>query len=99
MELNLLRADRNTEKEFDHKRKTNTDHKRKTKECIPFLLNKRGELATADMEKAEVFNEFFASVLSGSQDSHISHFPEIHIPETHGGNWRSKLPHTIRSGL
>lgn len=32
------------------------------------LINVKGELASVDMEKAEVFNKFFASVLSDSQD-------------------------------
>jgi len=34
-----------------------------------------------NMEKAEVLNEFFASVFTGSQDSYISQ-----IPEPLGGN-------------
>lgn len=48
-----------------------------------------GELATTDTEKVEVLSEFFASVLTDSQDSYV---PEPHIPETVGGNWGSKLP-------
>ena len=60
--------------------------KRQAKESIPPLLNEKGKLAITDMEKAEVLNEFFASVFTGSQDSHI--------PEPLGGNWCSKLlPH------
>ena len=47
--------------------------KRKTKEIIPPLVNEKGELATTDMEKAEVLSEFFASVFTGSQASHASH--------------------------
>jgi len=35
------------------------------------------------MEKAEVLSEFFASVLTDSQDFLV---PEAHIPETVGGN-------------
>jgi len=61
--------------------------KRQAKECIPPLLNGKGELTTIDMEKAEVLNEFFASVFTGSQDSHI--------PEPQGGNWGSKLSPTV----
>ena len=48
---------------------------------VPPLINEKGELATADMQKAEVLSDFFASVSTGSQDSHISH-----IPEPAGGN-------------
>lgn len=55
--------------------------KRWTIEDVPPLINEREELATTDMGKAEVLSEFFASVSTGSQDSHISH-----IPEPAGGN-------------
>ena len=55
--------------------------KRQAKESIPPQVNEKGELATADMQKAEVLSDFFASVSTGSQDSHISH-----IPEPAGGN-------------
>jgi len=43
------------------------------------------------MEKAEVLNEFFASVFTGSQDSPI---PEPHIPapEHAGGIGVAKCP-------
>lgn len=50
------------------------DQKRQARESIPPLINEEGELATADMEKAEVINEFFASVFIGSQ-GYISHIP------------------------
>lgn len=47
------------------------DQKRGQEECTP--SNKReGEMASADMEKAEVPREFFASDFSGSQ-AYISH--------------------------
>lgn len=42
-------------------------------ENIPPLTNGTGELAATDMEKTEVLNEFFASVLTSSQVSHVSH--------------------------
>jgi len=43
----------------------------KSKETISPLTNEKGELATTDMEKAEVLNEFFDSVRSvqGQKDS------------------------------
>jgi len=59
------------------------------------LENKKGELATT--EKAEVQNEFFALVFTGSQDSHISHIPESHIPEPLGGSCGSKSHNTERA--
>jgi len=46
--------------------------KRQAKESIPPLINEKGELATTSMEEAEVLNEFFASVFTGSQ-GYISH--------------------------
>lgn len=42
------------------------------------------------MKKAEVLNELFALVITGSQNSYISHFPEAHICELLGGNRGSK---------
>jgi len=45
---------------------------RQTKESILSLINEKGELVTADMEKAEVLNMFFASVFTASQTSYIS---------------------------
>ena len=43
--------------------------KRQTKESISLLLNENGELATTDMETAEVLSELFSSVFTVSQDS------------------------------
>jgi len=43
------------------------------------------------MENTEVFSEFFAFVFNGSQDPHVSHVPEPHIPETLGGKWERKI--------
>ena len=58
--------------------------KRQAKMSVPLLLNVKGELASTDEEKAEVLNEFFASVFTGSQDSNISHVPELCIPKPLG---------------
>jgi len=66
-------------------RRDYTGQKRQAKESISPLLNGKRKLATTDAEKAEVLNEFFASVFTGSQYSHI---PKPHIPECEplGGN-------------
>ena len=37
----------------------------------PLLLKANGELASSDIEKAEVLNECFASVFTGGQASHV----------------------------
>ena len=51
------------------------DQKRQAKEHVPSLINEKGEMATMDMEKSEVFNRIFASVFAGSQASHIPFIP------------------------
>ena len=51
--------------------------KRKVKESVPPLINeKRSGDERTDMEKDEVANNFFASVFTASQVSHVSCFPE-----------------------
>ena len=40
--------------------------KRKAKESFPLLMDEKGELVGTDMEKAEVLNNFFASVFTAS---------------------------------
>ena len=51
-----------------------------------------------DEEKAEVLNEFLASVSTGSQDSSISHLPEHCIPKPPAGDRGSKsLPTVTRT--
>ncbi|KFZ68503.1 hypothetical protein N338_08076, partial [Podiceps cristatus] len=82
MELNLARDIKNNKK----------GQKRQAKESVPPLANEKGELAATDVEKAEVLNEFFASIFSGSQDSPNSQVPEPRIPGPLGGNWGSKSP-------
>ena len=42
---------------------------------IPHTINEKGELASADMEKAEILNKFFIVVFTGSQAFHTSHVP------------------------
>ncbi|KFZ51818.1 hypothetical protein N338_12594, partial [Podiceps cristatus] len=93
MELNLARDVKNNKKGSYRY----TGQKSQAKESVPPLVNEKGELAVIDVEKAEVLNEFFASVFSGSQDSQNSQVPEPCIPEPLGGNWGSKLPSTIRA--
>ena len=59
-------------------------------ECIPPLIAGKGELLTADMEKAEVLSNFFASVFTASQAPHFSQ-----VPEPVGSVWGSRVPPTV----
>ena len=74
-----------------------TDQKRQAKVSVPPLLNVKGELASMYEEKAEVLNEFFASVFTGGQDSSLSHVPEPCTPKPPGGDQGGKSPPTARA--
>ena len=65
MELKLARDVINYEKGFF----IYIGQKRQAKESVPPLINEKGELTSSDMEKAEVFNKFFALVFMVSQAS------------------------------
>ena len=47
------------------------DRKRHAKESVPPLMKGNGELASSDIEKAEVLSECFAAVFTGCQASHV----------------------------
>jgi len=42
------------------------------KQNVPPLINEKGELASTNVEKAEVLNKSFALVFNGSQALHIT---------------------------
>ncbi len=67
MELNLARDVKDNKKGFYRY----IDRKRQAKESVPHLMKGNGELASSDIEKAEVLSERFASVFMGGQASHV----------------------------
>ena len=86
MELNLARGVKHKKGFYRY-----VGQKRHAKESVLPLINEKGELAKIDIEEAEVPSEFFVSVFTGRQDSHISHVPKHrlskpHIPKPLGGN-------------
>lgn len=85
LELSLSRDVKNNKKGFYR----NIGQERQAKESVSPLVNEKGEMVATDMEKAEILNEFFTLVFTGSQASHISH-----IPELPGRSWGSKFPPT-----
>ena len=61
MELKLARDVKNNKGFLRY-----TGQKRQAKESVPSMINKKRELTSSDMEKAEVLNESFASVIIAS---------------------------------
>ena len=45
--------------------------RRQAKESVPHLMKGNGDLASSNIEKAEVLKECFASVFTGGWDSHV----------------------------
>ena len=68
MELNLARDVKDNKKGFYRY----ICRRRQAKESVLPPMKGNGELASSDIEKAEVLNECFASVFTGGQASHVS---------------------------
>ncbi|GAB0175988.1 mitochondrial enolase superfamily member 1 [Grus japonensis] len=64
--------------------------KRRTRENVGPLRNETGDLVTQDMKKAEVLNDFFASVFTGQCLSHTAQ-----ITEGKGRDWENAEPPTV----
>ena len=60
------------------------------KESIPPLMSETSELATADEEKAEVLNNFFASVFTSNLSPHPSR-----VDGWHEGDQEGKTPPAV----
>ncbi len=53
--------------------------KKKVRVDVGPLQKETGDLVTRDMEKAEVYSDFFASVFSSKGSSHTTHFVESKV--------------------
>ena len=89
-ELNMVRVVKNNKRGFYRY----TGQNRQAKESVPPFINKKGELASSDMQKTEVLNKFFASVFIARQASHA-----FCMPELLGRGQGSKIPPTVRANL
>lgn len=68
MELNLVRKVKNNKKGFCRY----IGQKRQTNEIVPPPIDEKVELASTDMNKAEILSGFFASFFTDTQASHTS---------------------------
>ncbi|GAB0175820.1 mitochondrial enolase superfamily member 1 [Grus japonensis] len=85
-ELNLARNVKDNKKSFY---KYISD-KRKTRENMGPLQKEMGDLVTQDIEKAEVLNDFFASVFTGKCSSHTAQ-----VAEGKGRDWENEELPTV----
>ncbi|GAB0188934.1 mitochondrial enolase superfamily member 1 [Grus japonensis] len=81
IEISLARDVKDNKKSFYRY----VSDKRRTRENVGPLQNEMGELVTQDMEKAEVLNDFFASVFTGKCLSHTAQVTE-------GRDWENAEP-------
>ncbi|GAB0203163.1 mitochondrial enolase superfamily member 1 [Grus japonensis] len=60
------------------------------RENVGPLQNETGDLVTQGMEKAEVLNDFFASVFTSERSSHTAQ-----VTEGKGRDWENEEPPTV----
>ncbi|GAB0187312.1 mitochondrial enolase superfamily member 1 [Grus japonensis] len=84
IEISLARDVKDNKKSFYRY----VSDKRRTREKVGPLQNETGDLVTQDMEKAEVLNDFFASVFTGKCLSHTAQVTE-------GRDWENAEPPTV----
>ncbi|GAB0204419.1 mitochondrial enolase superfamily member 1 [Grus japonensis] len=85
-EISLARDVKDNKKSFY----SYVSDKRRTRENVGPLQNEMGDLVTQDMEKAEVLNNFFASVFTGKCLSHTAQ-----VVEGKGRDWEKAEPPTV----
>jgi len=88
-ELNMARDIKGNKKSFYRY----VSHKRKTRENEGPLWKETGDLVTRDMEKAEVLNDFFASVFTGKCSSHITQ-----ATDSKDKAWENEESHIVGEG-
>ncbi|GAB0179938.1 mitochondrial enolase superfamily member 1 [Grus japonensis] len=86
IELNLARDVKGNKKSFYRY----VSDKRKTSEYVGPLWKETRDLVTQDMEKAEVLNDFFASVFTRKCSSHTAQ-----VTESKGRDWENEEPSTV----
>ena len=86
IQLNLARDVKGNRKSFCRY----IGDKRKTRENVGALQKETGDLVTWDMEKAEVLNNFFASVFTDKCSSHTAQ-----VTEGKGTDWDNEESPTI----
>ncbi|GAB0182166.1 hypothetical protein GRJ2_000681900 [Grus japonensis] len=84
IEISLARDVKDNKKSFYRY----VSDKRRMRENVGPLQNEMGDLVTQDMEKAEVLNDFFASVFTGKSLSHTAQVTE-------GRDWENAEPPTV----
>ncbi|GAB0202667.1 mitochondrial enolase superfamily member 1 [Grus japonensis] len=83
-EISLAREAKDNKKSFFRY----VSDRRRTRENVGPLRNETGDLVTWDMGKAEVLNDFFASVSTGKCSSHTGQVTE-------GRDWENEGPPTV----
>ncbi|KFV18118.1 hypothetical protein N340_13754, partial [Tauraco erythrolophus] len=86
IELNLARDIKGNKKNFSRY----VSDKKRTREKVVPLCKETGDLATQDMEKAEVLNDFFVSVFTGKISSCTAQ-----VTAGKGRDWENEEPPTV----
>ncbi|GAB0207751.1 mitochondrial enolase superfamily member 1 [Grus japonensis] len=86
IEISLARDVKDNKKSFYRY----VSDKRRTRENVGPLRNETGDLVAQDMEKAEVLDDFFASVFTGKCLSHTAQ-----VTEGKGRDWENAEPPTV----